>query len=84
MVGVDNVMVELGFSWDIHMSSVHDQVSVSLPLIGSKRACSELSECFDYCIIIVHAPLDAFHQLITSAVHQGGLCIMDFEHIGGK
>ncbi len=81
---MDNVMAELGFSWDIHASSVHDQVSVSLPLIGSERACSKLSECFDYCVIIVCASLDAFHQLIASAVHQGGLHIMDFEHIGGK
>ena len=33
MVGMDNVMVELGVFWDIHASPVHDQVSISLPLI---------------------------------------------------
>src|SRR5258708_17949056 len=33
MVGMDNVMAELGVFWDIHVSPVHDQVSVSLPLI---------------------------------------------------
>src|SRR5258707_2207876 len=33
MVGMDNLMAELGVFWDIHASPVHDQVSVSLPLI---------------------------------------------------
>ena len=33
MVGMDNVMVELGVFWDIHTSPVHDQVSISLPLV---------------------------------------------------
>src|SRR5258708_621919 len=33
MVGVDNVMTELGVFWDIHASPVHDQVSISLPFI---------------------------------------------------
>src|SRR5258708_1875442 len=57
MVGMDNVMVELGVLWDIHASPVHDQVSVSLPLVQSKCACSKLSEGFDYCIIIIHTYL---------------------------
>src|SRR5258705_9367735 len=69
MVGVDNVMVELGVFWDIHTSPVHDQVSISLPLIRSKCACSKLSEGFDYCIIIVCTSPDAFYQLVTSAIH---------------
>src|SRR6266436_3977506 len=71
MVGMDNVMAELGVLWDIHVSPVHDQVSVSLPLIRLKYACSKLSEGLDYCIVIVHASLDAFHQLIASTIHQG-------------
>src|SRR5258708_2448584 len=66
------------------VSSVHDQVSISLPLVRSKHACSKLSECFDYCVIIVCASLDTTHQLIASTVHQGGLHIMDFKHIGGE
>src|SRR5258707_507579 len=33
MVGMDNVMAELEVFWDIHTSPVHDQVSISLPLI---------------------------------------------------
>ena len=32
-VGMDNVVAELGVLWDIHASPVHDQVSVSLPLV---------------------------------------------------
>ena len=69
MVGMDNVMAELGVFWDIYTSPVHDQVSVSLPLVQSKHACSKLSEGFDYCIIIVHTSPDAFYQLIASAIH---------------
>src|SRR5260370_39015576 len=83
MVGMENVMVELGVSWDIHTSPVHDQVSVSLPLIQSKCACSKLLEGFDYCIIIVCTSLDAFHQLIASAIDTGGLHVVNFEHIIG-
>src|SRR5258708_39767760 len=33
MVDMDNVMAELWVFWDIHASPVHDQVSVSLPLV---------------------------------------------------
>src|SRR5258706_4848626 len=69
MVGMDNVMVELGVSWDIHASPVHDQVSVSLPLVLLKRACSKLLEGFDYCIVIVHTSPDVFYQLIASTIH---------------
>src|SRR5258705_6078470 len=69
MVGMDNVMVELGVFWDIHASPVHDQVSISLPLIQSKHACSKLSEGFDYCIVVVCTSLDAFYQLVASAIH---------------
>jgi len=69
LVGMDNVMVELGVFWDIHASPVHDQVSVSLPLIQSKHACSKLSEGFDYCIIVVCTSPDAFYQLIASTIH---------------
>src|SRR5258708_1063141 len=69
MVGMDNVMAELGVFWDIHMSPVHDQVSISLPFIRSKCACSKLLEGFDYCIIVVHTSPDVFHQLIASAIH---------------
>src|SRR5258707_11150156 len=69
MVGMDNVMAELGVFWDIHMSPVHDQVSISLPLVQSKHACSKLSEGFDYCIVIVCTSLDAFYQLVASAIH---------------
>src|SRR5258707_2054964 len=54
MVGMDNVMVELGVFWDIHTSPVHDQVSISLPLIQLKCACSKLSEGFYYCVMVVH------------------------------
>ena len=69
MVGVDDIMAELGVSWDIHMSPVHDQVSISFPFIRSEHACSKLLEHFDYCVIIVHASPDTFHQLIASTVH---------------
>src|SRR5260221_12339072 len=69
MVGMDNVMAELGVFWDIHVSPVHDQVSVSLPLIQSKHACSKLSEDFDYCIVVVCTSPDVFYQLIASAIH---------------
>src|SRR5258708_34394857 len=61
--------LELGVFWDIHMSPVHDQVSVSLPLVQSKRACSKLSEGFDYCVVIACTSPDPFHQLITSTIH---------------
>src|SRR5258708_27495439 len=69
MVGMDDIMAELGVSWDIHTSPVHDQVSVSFPFIRLEHACFKLSEHFDYCVIIVHASLDTFHQLIASTVH---------------
>src|SRR5260370_39145557 len=69
MVGMDDIMVELGISWDIHTSPVCDQVSVSFPFIRLEHACSKLSEHFDYCVIIVHASPDTFHQLIASTVH---------------
>src|SRR5260221_10535004 len=82
MVGMDNVMAELGGFWDIHASPVHDQVSISLPLIQSKHACSKLSQGLDYCIIMVHISPDAFHHLITPTTHWGGLHVMNFEQIG--
>src|SRR5258708_22899707 len=69
MVGVDNVVAELGVFWDIHASPVHDQVSISLPLVQSKHACSKLSEGFDYCIVIVCTSPDVFHQLVASTIH---------------
>src|SRR5258708_8790509 len=69
MVGMDNVMVELGVFWDIDTCPVHDKVSVSLPLVQSKQACSKLSEGFDYCIVVVCASLDAFYQLVASTIH---------------
>src|SRR5258707_2914608 len=84
MVGMDNVMAELGVFWDIHVSPVHDQVSISLPLVRSKRACSKLLEGFDYCIVVVCTSPDVFYQLITSAIHQGCLRVMNFKHIRGE
>src|SRR5258708_33761020 len=84
MVCANDIMAELGVLWDIHTSPIQDQVSVIFPLIRLKGACSKFSECLDYCIVIVHTSSDALYQLIASAVHYGGLCITDFEHIGGE
>ncbi len=61
MVGMDNIMTELGVLWNIHVSPICDQFSVFLPLVRSECACSELLEHFDYCIVIVCASPDVFH-----------------------
>ena len=84
MVGMDNVMTELGISWDIHVSPIHDQFPILFPLIQPECACSELSECLNHCIIIVHTSLNVFYQPITSAAYEGGLHVPYFEHVRGE
>ena len=80
---MDNVVVELG-SFGTYTCPLYMTMSLSLPFVRSEHACSKLSEGLDHCIIVVCTSPDAFHQLITSAVHKGGLCVTNLEHLGGE